>query len=257
MSGTVATPTLKGFATAWEKLYRSAVLSGIVGDVRHRTGYHVGRKYQGSTNYSVVRPQDRKGNGPDDASAAVDMSMSTADMVTCTTRIAAAYENASDPRRKYLNAVNGWLGTGDAKRYDIYARTVKYASADHKWHIHLEWRRAYVLSAVAAKAILSILAGETVAQYLTSIGVTVTERAPAVPAWPGRVFKRGDNSPHIATWQKQMRARGWTSIGPADGDFGPKTERVVRRYQALCKVGVDGAIGKITWPLPWTRPTAK
>jgi peptidoglycan hydrolase-like protein with peptidoglycan-binding domain len=51
-----------------------------------------------------------------------------------------------------------------------------------------------------------------------------------------------------------MIARGWKSLGTADGGFGPKTEDVVRRFQRTCRVGVDGQIGPKTWPLPWARP---
>jgi hypothetical protein len=258
---TVAHPTFKAFAKAFENIYRSAICSGIRGDAAHqkRGGYHIGRKFQPATNYSVVRPDDCTGRGPDDAATAVDMSMSRTDMVLCTRRLIAVHTNDRDPRRKYINAFNGWLGTGDAQRWDMVARKVKYATPDHKWHIHLEIRRAYALNAVAHKAILSALRGETVAQYLISIGVK--PYAPhvkvLVPRYPGRVLKRSTSTkpdPDVKLWQQRMVARGNKTIGKPDGRFGPKTEGAVRRYQKACKVGVDGQIGPKTWPLPWSRP---
>lgn len=187
---TVATDQIKTLARKWETDcgYRSARCSGIIGDDAHRRrgGYHIARRLNPAGNYSIVRPQDRGGCGPDDASTAVDMTMSTADMILCTTRLAAVHNSTTDPRRKYLNAFNGWTGTGDARRYDVYARRTMYASPDHKWHVHLEIRRIYATSWTATNAILSILRGETAAEYLTSIGV-VPEQAPPVvmPPKPG------------------------------------------------------------------------
>lgn len=259
---TLAYPPLKTFAQQFEAIFRSAVCSGICGDPAHqlRGGYHISRANQSASNYSVVRPEDRPGNGPDNAASAVDMSMNQADMVLCTRRLIAVWANDRDPRRKYINAFNGWLGTGDAVRHDFVTRKVSRASSDHKWHIHLELRRLYVLSAVAYKAVLSALRGESVAQYLISVGVKPT--APhvkvLVPAYPGRVLKRVSvvTRPDMAVkvWQMRMIARGWKTLGSADGRFGAKTEDVVRRYQKICKVPADGHIGPKTWPLPWSRP---
>jgi peptidoglycan hydrolase-like protein with peptidoglycan-binding domain len=81
---------------------------------------------------------------------------------------------------------------------------------------------------------------------------------PKPPPYPGRELHRDDHQaradPALKTWQERMIARGYRSIGAADGKFGPKTERVVRAFQKLCRVQVDGRIGPKTWPLPWTRP---
>jgi hypothetical protein len=261
---TIATATMTDLAHRWAGLYKSAKISGIVGDPAHqaRGGYHIGRAFQSSSNYSVTRPDDRV--GPADAAAAIDMTLSPADMVTCTGRLMAAYNNTSDPRRKYVNAVNGWDGSGDATRFDIYARKTKYASPDHKWHIHLELRRKYVNAKVAADAVISLLSGESVAAYLKRIGVisTVAKVTPspaklAAPAYPGHVLRRDDNmkpNSDLVKWQARMIARGWKSIGSADGRFGARTELVVRRFQTICKLQSDGVIGERTWPQPWVRP---
>lgn len=258
---TVATALMKGLASDWESKcgLTSAVISGIVGDLAHRLrgGFHISRQDQPTTNFSVVRPDDRPGNGPDDAAAAIDMTMSTADMKTCTARLVKMWTNKADPRRKYINAFNGWLGSGDAQRWDVYANTKSYASPDHKWHVHLELRRKYVASATAAKAVLSVLKGEPVDQYLVSIGAA--KLTAAAPPYPGRVLKRNDRQtrpdPYVKKFQDRMIARGWTSLGKAgDGFFGRGTEEVVKRFQAQVGVPVDGMIGPKTWPLPWTRP---
>lgn len=253
---TVATAVMKKLASDWELKcgLKSAVISGIVGDLAHklRGGYHISRMDQPASNYSVVRPEDKAGNGPNDASAGIDMTMSTADMIECTKRLVTVYANMADPRRKYLNAFNGWTGSGDAQRWDVYARKVSWATPDHKWHVHLELRRKYVGSATAAKAVLSILKGESMAAYLESINVMVK-----APAYPGRILRRDDKQikPDAAlkVWQTRMVQRGWTSLGTPDGFFGAATESVVKRFQTACGVLSDGVIGPKTWPLPWTR----
>jgi len=257
---TVETPAMAQFAKDWARLYSSAKFLGIVGDARHlaRGGYHISREDNASDNYSMVRPDDRY--GPVNAASAIDMGLSRTDMINCTRRLVAAYNNPTDPRRKYVNAFNGWLGSGDATRYDFYARKTKTATDDHKTHIHLEFRRRFCNSAVAMGAVLSILRGDTVAQYLGVIGAKPAALVKAKPPpYPGHAFKRDDRmkpDANLARWQRQMIARGWRSIGAADGVFGAKTETVVRLFQAACQVAVDGEIGPVTWPLPWTRPTS-
>lgn len=160
---TVSTPQLDRFAREWAALpdYPSSQLSGIVGDRAHeaRGGYHIGRRFQSASNYSVTRAEDRPGNGPDDAASAVDMTMNRADMIKCHTRLRNAFR-ANDPRMRYVNAWNGWDGEGSAGRYDVVTGKVGTATADHKWHIHLEFRRRYCNRADAMDAVLSVLRGE-------------------------------------------------------------------------------------------------
>lgn len=269
-STTVVYPEMRELATEFDNCYKSAVCSGIAGDRRHTSGYHKGRKAVGRSDYSVVRPDDRPGQGPDDAACAIDMTMGRKDMILCTQRLASAYHNVADPRRKYINAFNGWTGQGAATRYDFYARKTKQATADHKWHIHLEKRRRYARDRVANAAILSLLRGESVSTWLKSRGITTspgpsatapTARKAAVlkaPPYPGRVLRRNDKltkpDPAVQQFQQRMRDRGWTSIGPADGKPGAKFEKVVRGWQKTCKLPVDGTVGPKTWPTPWTRP---
>lgn len=168
---TLSTTSLNWLAHEWEKVYKTAVLSGIVGDLAHkaRGGYHISRQDQPKGNYSVIRADDKPGNGPNDRAAAIDMTMSTADMIKCHTRLRNLWKNrANDPRFKYVNAWNGWDGQGDAGRYDVVKGTISFASADHKWHIHFEIRRKYVNDMNAMRAILSLLKGESIETFTGS-----------------------------------------------------------------------------------------
>lgn len=174
---TLSTSSIEWLADEWEKLYGSATLSGIVGDLAHRArgGYHISRQDQPSDNYSVTRPDDKV--GPSDRAAAIDMTMNTADIKKCHIRLRNAWKNrANDPRMKYINAWNGWDGEGDAGRYDVVTGNIGTATSDHKWHIHLEIRRRYVNDMNAMRAILSILAGEAAGADKSGDDDEVTEQ---------------------------------------------------------------------------------
>lgn len=177
---THATSEMQRDANIWEDCYSSAVFSGIIGDDNHDGGYHISIEDNPPGNYSIVRPDDAAppGDWPRDQSAGVDMSMSTADMKTDYARMLAVYKDQSDPRRKYLNAYNGWDGVGSAKRIDFYANKIGTSSEDHKWHGHKERRRRYVNSKEATNAIASIHKGLTKDQYLESIGIATEDDMP-------------------------------------------------------------------------------
>lgn len=161
-------------ALEWEKLYASAVLSGIVGDAAHQRtgGYHISIQDNSISNYSVVRPDDKAppGTWPRDLAAAIDMSMNPSDMALCSSRLWNVWNDKTDPRRVYLNGFNGWFNDGGpAKRYDFVTQGISTTTSDHKWHVHKEIRRKWVTSMIAAMAILSILKGESKQQYIQSL----------------------------------------------------------------------------------------
>jgi hypothetical protein len=171
---TLAHDVTKWLAAEWDKLYGSAVFSGIVGNPDHmlRGGYHVSIEDQPSPdNYSVVRPDDKAppGTWPRNIAAAIDMNLALTDMKVCHGRLRAVWQDrGADPRARYINAWNGWDGQDSAGRYDMVTGTVSSASDDHKWHIHLEIRRRWVTSRTAAEAILSILRGQSKADWIAS-----------------------------------------------------------------------------------------
>jgi len=259
---TIATSQLRALGTAWRDQcgLTKATISGYVGDLAHarKGGYHISRQDQPTTNYSVIRPDDKPGNGRDDAAAAIDMTLNPKDMVTITKRLIAAYDNTEDPRRKYINAFNGTTDNKTALRWDVYGRKTIPATLDHLWHVHLEVRRKYVESDTAMKAILSVLKGESVNTYLISIGAL--KPVLAAPAYPGRVMQRNDNQktadPELKKFVGRMLERGWSSFGANDGFFGPKVEAAVKKWQTYLNVAADGKIGPKTWPTPWTKPMA-
>lgn len=244
---TLSTTSLNWLAGQWEDTYGSAVLSGIVGDLAHkaRGGYHISREDQGSGNYSVTRADDKPGNGPNDRAAAIDMTMSTADIIKCHKRLREIWKNRkTDSRMKYINAWNGWDGEGDAGRYDVVTGTIGTATSDHKWHIHLEIRRKYVNDMNAMKAILSMLKGESAS------GVTVPNPAkgddddmPLTDAdvkkiWDVDYLPSGD--PANPTWAAK------TLIGYRLNTLSTKVDSLSTNLTALAKAvaAVQATVGK-------------
>jgi murein L,D-transpeptidase YcbB/YkuD len=254
---TVANQNTKDFASKWDNALPSAVLSGIVGDAHHAAngGYHISIEDQPSSNYSVTRSDDKAppGNWARNEAAAVDMSMSTSDMVLTYKRVMAVWSNQSDPRRKYVNAVNCFDGIGDAERLDFVSGVRSFATSDHKWHTHLEIRRRYVNDAKAMDAIWSMVSGEQLAAYEARTGDAGP--APTPPPSGG-----GDHSPGTRTLSLTTPTHmsgpdvsyvqnfiGPRHCGAADGDFGPKTKDGVIWYQRMRGLGADGIVGPITW----------
>lgn len=86
---------------------------------------------------------------------------------------------------------------------------------------------------------------------------------PSHPAWPGRLIRyrtgwnrskryRGND---VRTWQQRMRDRGWRIS--VDGDFGPESDRILRKFQAEKGLKVDGILGPRSWAAAWTAPITK
>ncbi|MFV2198471.1 N-acetylmuramoyl-L-alanine amidase [Nocardiopsis sp. LOL_012] len=91
-------------------------------------------------------------------------------------------------------------------------------------------------------------------ETLTSLGLDEVEPAPdsGVPAWPGVYLKDYTAHGSVRVWQQRMKDRGWRIR--VDGRFGPRSERVCRRFQKEKRLAVDGVVGSRTWSKSWTAP---
>lgn len=71
-----------------------------------------------------------------------------------------------------------------------------------------------------------------------------TDITPAVPphhtVYPGTAVKRGSVGPEVRKVQSKVGAK-------PDGNFGPATERAVRRWQRDNRLTPDGVVGPVTW----------
>lgn len=152
------------------------------GTYTNKPGYHGTRaenqardKIDGSTDYSVRYPFDLL--GPSDCSAAGDWTFRAAQsgdysrMAVYGRRVRAAFD-ARDPR------LAGWvefLGQTDVDAVPeglvFHNWTTRTPDDSHAWHVHESEKRAYAESYDNKKTMLSILRGESLAQYLLSGGV--------------------------------------------------------------------------------------
>lgn len=141
------------------------VLSGIVGDEAHTRGYHRGRAYVPSTDYSVQLAEDKRGSSY--YACAIDMSFTTSKMKLYTGRLRDAAAR-NDPRLKY---VREFYGTIDGTT--VFGRTHKgsgdstweWSTSDksHLWHIHISILREYSNNRSVMQGILDVLMGKPLA----------------------------------------------------------------------------------------------
>lgn len=237
-------------------IYASSVISGIIGDKAHelRGGYHIGRQFQPSTNYSVVRKLDRSGNGPSDAASAFDITMGRADMIKCSKNIEKVFVARTDPRRQYFNAVNVYFGYGDAVRLDFDANTRSYASPDHKWHIHAEVHRKYVEDTRALDAVESVFKGESLEDYKKRNGLQPIERSVKLALSNSQCLqvlkslpelKRGDKGAFVSRFQRLASIFGHNLT--VDGSFGAASEAACRSIQKSLKRTETGKVDPTVW----------
>lgn len=209
-----------------EATYKSAVFAGILPDAAHRKrgGYHVCLVHLWAAgladDYSNTRRLDEspaftvQGRG---FSAAFDVSLGPADMKRLHGNVRRVWLDKTDPRRKWINAINCWDGSGPAVRYDFQADTQGEASDDHTWHTHGDEPRAYVdvyrdevEAWKAARAYASVMTGESRAVWTAreepkpapakpAVPAPKVDAAPAVPARPASwTVKAGDTLTVIA-----------------------------------------------------------
>jgi len=61
------------------------------------------------------------------------------------------------------------------------------------------------------------------------------------------IVKRGDYGPHVIEIQKGLKKVGlWPSYIPYSQNFGPTTDRIIRHFQKINGLVVDGKVGKST-----------
>lgn len=183
--------------------------SALGGILARKPGYHDTRKHHkqvGRTDdYSIRWDLDKQ--GPDDESAAIDWTFRDAQAGDYTTikkysaRLLAA-GRANDPR---TYAMREFYGNADFDRdvegWDFVRDQAASSDSSHLWHIHISIRRAYVTSAKAIDAILSILKGEALSAWQKRWGALPAPKPPVKPApKPGdtHTVKAGDTLTGIA-----------------------------------------------------------
>jgi hypothetical protein len=132
-----------------------ALMGGILGDAAHTYGYHRGRNYVPSSDYSVQLAEDRAGDG--EAASALDLSWSDASwQYTVSQRLLAA---KNDSR---MSACREFYGSTDGRTvcgWDYYGGYAVTSDDSHLWHIHLSILRKHATDAAALDGIAQVITG--------------------------------------------------------------------------------------------------
>lgn len=233
---------LRGVVTSVEAVRRSAVMAGIVPDKRHLDagGYHVCivhlRAFKNFGDYSSSGSLDRPpkvSKAGEGYSCAYDIGMSKPDMIKTHASVKKVHGDKTDPRRKYVNAINAWDGSGDAQRFNFQTGKVTFANASHKTHVHGDAPRCYIdpdhpEHAKAARAHASILTGESRAAWAAREEPRPTGKTPVKPKPTTRLIKPGDTLGAIAksTHVSVANLQAWNGMGASTLIFAGRTLRL-------------------------------
>jgi hypothetical protein len=255
---TKAPSMLVDTAHAWEDMFPSAIFAGIVGDINHPDGYHISYEDNPGGNYSIVRSPDKPPKMPSAnavMASAIDMSMNKTDMVTHYNRIIKVYNDHTDPRRRYFNAVNCWDGkSANAVRLDLYANTKSTATNDHKSHVHDEYPRMYCQDPMAGQAHLSVWSGQSKEDWENDMGIMEGVTKAGL-----QDFVRTDDAVPNLPWRSDYRPLGEDAppTGPQGGTnqyimwetwFIEMGQETMRQRDALARIEAAIAAGPLPQP---------
>lgn len=210
----------------WEQLQLLEPGTQLGGIYANKPGYHNARNNLPAYDYSVTdNPPDW--GGPGWAAAAIDWTFPEAQrgdysrISIYTKRLIDSGKDRDDPR------MNGWrevYGNADTdtyvEGYDFRYQCDVTSDSSHLWHIHLSENRDQTESYDNKAALLSVLAGETVEQWL-GIGVHMGDGTVILtcPTDPERLdlFYVGPNSD---VWHRWYTSGGmnalWTGRGAGE-----------------------------------------
>lgn len=216
-----------------------------------KPGYHSSRQENQSKwpgNYSIRVALDQQ--GPSDKAAAIDYTMSDAEMRLRTGYLAAAAER-NDPRlaavREFYGTLNSRTVFGRIKDSRTGPWRASTSDNSHLWHIHISIFRAYTNQWDELEPILSVLAGETLEQWLGDNEDEDQDEGVII-----MLPRRGDEGEHVEVIQRMLVAVGHDTVCPGgntrtryDGIYGDGMAAAVNAFRA--RFGVEPA-NRVT---PW------
>lgn len=203
-----------------------------------KSGFHNTRaanQAQWPGNYSYRSVQNQR--GPSDKCAAYDWVFKDAQNGNYSTIIIFSrrlYDAGvrNDPRLKGWFEFFGQIDTDSTvEGRNFPARTDATSDNSHLWHIHASELRELVEEWINKDAFWSVMANETLDQWLARIGW---------PAYGGVNLRRDTWSASVYLLQIAL------NLG-ADGEFGPATEAAVKALQSANGITPDGVVGPATW----------
>jgi hypothetical protein len=199
----------------------------------NKPGYHNTRKANLKTNYSVVDLVDKQ--GPNDKAAAYDWTFPTSQtgnytrIAHFTNLLLKSAKDMNDPR------LNGWrefYGQADmdtaVEGWDTRYGVPATSDPSHLWHIHMSETRGLVGDRANKVAMLSVLKGETTAQWLSSISSPQEEDTMSILIQISD-DPRGAGATYVTDWV----SRRWLSpdaLAKVQASGGPKFDSSVKSY---------------------------
>jgi hypothetical protein len=149
----------------------------------NKPGYHNTRDANLPTNYSVILAPDKL--GPGDKAAAYDWTFPEAQsndfrrIAKYSGRLYVAGRD-HDPRIATWREFFGQLDADfDVEGWDFYRGRPSTSDSSHLWHIHLSELRAYVEDMDSKRALLSVLRGQSLDDWLGEDDVELTDVVPS------------------------------------------------------------------------------
>lgn len=277
--------------TGADKAIKSARFGGIYAN---KPGYHntrnahftaAARKKGWDDNYSVQLPLDKQ--GPGDKAAALDLTLSDADMKLYTKRLQQAMQSG-DPR---VAAVKEFYGTLDGRK--VYGLGKKShsgkayetsADSSHLWHIHMSFFRADVTDRDRILGVLGVLTegkpsapskpsapkpskpsskpapGPHYAFPLPSDHYFGPKGGPdaSVSGFYGRRFAGRTDRDWVKVLGAQYGKRGWNLKkwlpSGNDGFFGGEYQNLTKAFQKDRGLKITGRVDKATWRAAFESP---
>jgi len=217
--------------------------SQLGGIYANKRGYHNKRENLPMPGYTFDYSIDEFSidkQGPADEASAIDWTFPDAQSGNYSTiskysKRLYAVRGGNDSRTVYMREFFGQIDSDSTvEGWDYGKNKASSSDSSHLWHIHISIFRKYINSTGAMKAILSILKGETEAEWKAA-----NAREVVFQYFDGRlpVLKKNDSDPIVPSGTYYVNRAQRALQVSADGDYGPETAAAVK---ALGISGKDG-----------------
>lgn len=194
----------------------AALMGGILGDAAHTYGYHRGRNYVSSNDYSVQLAADKQGDG--EAASALDLSWSTAQPQYDVSKRLLNAKNDS----RITDVIRSFFGSTDGKTvigWDYQGQYAVSSDDSHLWHVHLSILRKYATDYSALAPVADVIIGQSSGGDEEMVSRVSVDKGSDITLSAGEVVD--------IKWDKQVEDPGGVFAGSGTPDKGDSLARLV------------------------------